>query len=136
MSTSKHRSFLVASLLLCAAMSPSILRAEVKLPAVFGDGMVLQQGKDLNIWGWAGAGEQVTVQFGDQTVASKMDADGGWKVVLKARPANAKGQTLSVKGSNTINIEDVLIGEVWLCSGQSNMEWSMKASKFKSEEIP
>ena len=97
------------------------LRAEVKLPALISDGMVLQQGMKVNIWGTAGDGEHISVSLGDQRVSTAADGRGQWKV--KLGPLSAGGPlTLTVTGKNTITVHDVLVGEVWVCSGQSNME--------------
>ena len=110
--------------------------AEVKMPALFKDGMVLQRNKPVHVWGWAAAKEKVTVSFGGQTATVTSDANGKWLVTLKEMKANATGSNLVIKGSNEITIKDVLVGEVWLCSGQSNMQWSMRQSSFKNEDIP
>lgn len=95
--------------------------AAVRLPKVFSDHMVLQQGKPIQIWGWAAVGETVTVQLGESKVAAVPNAKGEWKVAVPAQKAGGPGK-LTVSGANTITFTDVLIGEVWLCSGQSNME--------------
>jgi sialate O-acetylesterase len=99
-------------------------RADVRLAGIFGTGMVLQQKKPVPIWGWAEPGEAVTVKIADQTASTQTDADGKWKVVLKPLQVGAPLE-LSVTGKNVITLRDVLVGEVWLCSGQSNMEISM-----------
>lgn len=95
--------------------------AEVRLPKVFSDHMVLQQGKPIQVWGWAATGETVTVQFGETKTSATPNAKGEWKATL---PAQKSGGPLKlvISGKNTITFEDVLVGEVWLCSGQSNME--------------
>ena len=97
--------------------------AKVVLPAIFSDNMVLQQNAQVNLWGKAMPGERVSVKasWTDKTVTTKAAADGKWTVKLKT-PAAAKGQSVTVSGENTITINNVLVGEVWLCTGQSNME--------------
>jgi len=110
--------------------------AEVRLPSIFGAHMVLQQGQKVPVWGWADAGEAVTVSFAGQTVKTTADQSGKWKLELKALSASAKPAVFSVQGSNTIKLEDVLVGEVWFCSGQSNMEWTMSRIENAAEEIP
>ncbi len=110
-------------------------QAEVKLPAIFGNSMVLQQEMAVPVWGWADAGEKVTVTFGSQTQAAEAGKDGRWQVKLVALKANAKGQTLAVSGTNKIKLTNVLVGEVWICSGQSNMELPMRATMNAKEEI-
>jgi len=117
------------------ACLPAFAMAEVKLPSVIGSHMVLQQGEPVPIWGLAEAGEEVSVTFGNAKVSAKADAEGKWQVNLPSMKANAKGVNLVVKGSNEIVLEDVLVGEVWLCSGQSNMEWTVARSANAKEEI-
>jgi sialate O-acetylesterase len=129
------------SLLLVVASSSSV-QADVKLPSVFGDNMVLQRGQPLKFWGKADPGENVTVslwrkQGGDavaREVVSKADDTGSWKLAVK--PYHKAGPiSVAIKGKNTINLKNVLIGEVWICSGQSNMEWQMKRAKNSEQEI-
>jgi len=110
-------------------------RAEVRLAKIFGPGMVLQQRKPVPIWGWADPGENVTVKIAAQTASAKADASGSWKVTLAPLPAGGPLE-LSVKGQNSLTVPDVLVGEVWLCSGQSNMETTMRESgHFLEPEI-
>ena len=103
-------------------------RAETKLPSILGSHMVLQQGAACPIWGWDDAGTEVTVSFAGQTHTAKAGKDGRWQVSLTAMKANAKGAALTVKGSSTVKLNDVLVGEVWLCSGQSNMGFPVAAA--------
>jgi len=104
------------SLLLTAGLA----RANVQLPPVLSSHMVLQQGMPVPIWGTAAPGEQVTVKFRDQAKTGTADAQGRW--LVKLDPLKAGGpDTLTVAGANTLTLEDVLVGEVWLGSGQSNM---------------
>jgi sialate O-acetylesterase len=113
----------VTSALYCCAllMGALAVQAEVKLPSLLSDGLVLQQGMNVNIWGTADPGEQVTITFGDQQVSAVADSEGRWKV--KLGPLKAGGPfTMTIAGKNTITLHDVLVGEVWVCSGQSNME--------------
>ncbi len=107
------------------ALAPA-LRAELKLPAVIGDHMVLQQKQANPIWGWDTPGTKVTVTFAGQSHTATAGSDGRWQVKLAALPANKSPQTLSISaGTTKREIKDVLIGEVWMCSGQSNMQWSL-----------
>ena len=115
--------------------SAFFVQAETKLPSILGSHMVLQQGEKCPIWGWDEAGTEVTVSFAGQTHAAKAGKDGRWQVSLTAMKANAKGAALTIKGSSTVKLEDVLVGEVWLCSGQSNMEWTVSRSSNPKEEI-
>src|SRR5437588_11779039 len=98
-----------------AAAAPATL----KLPAIFSDHMVVQAGKPVIIWGWAGAGEEVTVSLAGQSQTTQTKADGTWKVSLGKVQSSAQPQTLTVKGGTTLTVNDVLIGEVWLASGQA-----------------
>lgn len=97
-------------------------RAEVKVPVVFSDHMVLQQGIPVPVWGTATPGEDVSVSIAGQTQSVKAGANGKWMVKLKPLTISAKPLTLNISGGNKISLTDVLVGEVWLASGQSNME--------------
>ncbi|HWD92635.1 MAG TPA: sialate O-acetylesterase [Verrucomicrobiae bacterium] len=108
--------------------------AEVRLPHVFGDHMVLQRDKPLIIWGWAAPNETVTVKISSATQSTQANASGEWKIVLPAMPAGGP-YSLTVSGANTLNYSDVMIGEVWLCSGQSNMELGVGLANNAKEEI-
>jgi len=102
--------------------------ADVKLPAIFSDHMVLQAGVSAPVWGWADAGEEVAVAIAGQTKTVTAGKDGKWMVKLDALKAGAP-VTLTVKGKNTITVADVLVGDVWLCSGQSNMAMGVGSAK-------
>lgn len=112
---------LIFAFLLLASVA---LRAEVKLASIFGNHMVLQRGGEIPIWGTADPGEQVTVTFGADKVVGLANAEGKWKVKLASRPASAAPLDLIVAGSNTITFHDVLVGDVWIAAGQSNMDWA------------
>ncbi|WP_419033300.1 sialate O-acetylesterase [Dysgonomonas gadei] len=113
----------------------SVLHAEVKLPRIFSDNMVLQRDKPIKIWGWADKNETVEVSFLDQQKKVKADKNGNWAILLT--PVSHGGPyTMQVKGkNNSITFQNILIGEVWLCSGQSNMEWQVKSSMNAKSEI-
>ncbi len=114
------------SLILCT-LSPAFLFAEVALPAIFGDHMVLQREQENRVWGWADPGEAVTVEIAGQSLQTKADDAGAWQVRLK--PLKAGGpHTMKVRGSNERVFTDVLVGEVWICSGQSNMAFTVSRS--------
>jgi len=102
------------------------LRAEVSLPKILGNDMVLQRGQPVPIWGTAAVDEKVSVTFGKQTKNTIADASGNWKIMLDAMTASGKPATLTVSGTNTIKLENILVGEVWVCSGQSNMSYEMR----------
>ena len=108
--------------------------ADVKLPNVIGSGMVLQRDMAVPVWGWAEVGEEVTVSFAGQTKKTTAGDDGKWMIKLDSLKANAKGSTLTISGTNKINLDNVLVGEVWICSGQSNMEWAIRQSMNPKEE--
>ncbi|WP_044250674.1 sialate O-acetylesterase [Rhodopirellula sp. SWK7] len=118
-----------------AASCVSVAFADVRLPSVFSDHMVLQQQQKLRIWGWADPGESVNVRFGENSATAQPDESGRWQVELPAVDANATPQSLIVQGNNTVEVSDVLVGEVWLCSGQSNMEWTVARSSNADAEI-
>jgi sialate O-acetylesterase len=118
--------------LLCGWQSSA--RAEIKLPSIIGDNMVLQQEREVPVWGWDDPGTTVTVSAGDVQRSAKADDQGRWLVNLPPRPAGGP-ITLTIQGTSTRKIENVLVGEVWLCSGQSNMEWSVRQSDDPDEEI-
>lgn len=113
----------------------SVLHAEVKLPRIFSDNMVLQRDKPIKVWGWADKNETVEVSFLDQQKKVKADKNGNWAILLT--PVSHGGPyTMQVKGkNNSITFQNILIGEVWLCSGQSNMEWQVKSSMNAKSEI-
>ncbi|MBD3674000.1 MAG: sialate O-acetylesterase [Planctomycetaceae bacterium] len=100
----------------------SMASADVKLPSIFGSHMVLQRDIPCKVWGWADAGEDVTVTIGEQKHSAKADEKGNWSLHLEPLQAGGPHQ-LTVKGNNEVTFEDVLVGEVWICSGQSNMAW-------------
>ncbi len=108
--------------------------ANIRLPAVIGDHMVLQRDLPLPIWGWADSGEEVTVTLGDVKASAKAGPDGKWMVKLPAMTAGGPHK-ITVKGNNTIELTDILVGEVWVCSGQSNMEMGMNGIQDAEKEV-
>lgn len=113
------------ALVVCLATISS-LRAEVVLPRILGHNMVLQREEPVPIWGTAAAGEQIEVAFQGRKKIVRADESGKWKVFLEPMSASGKGEDLRISGSNTIVLKNILVGEVWLCSGQSNMEYTMR----------
>lgn len=105
--------------------STVIALADVRLPKLFGDHMVLQRNKPIKVWGWASPGEEVSVSLNGQHINTVANSDGEWELELKKEKAGGPYE-LQVKGMNEVMFEDVLIGEVWVCSGQSNMEWALQ----------
>ncbi len=122
----------LTSLLACLSLAA---QAEIKLPAIIGDNMVLQQKQANPIWGWDTPGTDVTVKFAGQTKTAKAGADGKWTVKLDAVPANAKPATIAIQGTTAKELKNVLVGEVWVCSGQSNMQWTVSGSWDADLEI-
>ena len=120
----KIRSIFMMCMLVLSAF---LLRAEVKMPAVFGDNMVLQQQSEVAIWGWAKARASVTVttSWNNKGYSVKADNEGYWKVKVKTPAASFTPYKVTVSDGKKITFNNVLIGEVWVCSGQSNMEMPM-----------
>ncbi len=128
------RSIVRAITLLIFALAVSAsAHAAVKPAALFSDGAVLQQGMPVPVWGWAEDGEKVTVEFQDQTL-SAVTANGKWTVTLKSLKAGGPFE-MKISGADTVTIKNVLVGEVWLCSGQSNMEFRMNQTTNAKEDI-
>lgn len=118
------RVFSLCVLSLLAGAWLGVVHADVRLPHLFSDHMVLQQRKPIAVWGWADPGEKVTVTLDGKRRRTTTDYSGRWEVRLPSRKAGGP-VILVVEGRNRIELQDVLIGEVWICSGQSNMEWPM-----------
>ena len=114
-------------LVLLAAAFPLAARGDVKLPKVFGDSMVLQQKAQAAVWGWADKGEEVTVSLGETKASATAGDNGKWSLKLATPPAGGPFE-LKIKGKNEITLKDVYVGEVWICSGQSNAEWTVAVS--------
>jgi sialate O-acetylesterase len=114
------------------------LMAQITLPKIIGHNMVLQRNKPVYIWGYASSGEHITVKFDNQVKETITDTSKRWQVQLDPLPASDKPAEMIISGTNTITLENILVGEVWLCSGQSNMEYSMrknsKASASKGQK--
>ena len=111
--------------LLASLCTFTLSHAAVRLPGFFSDHMVLQQESEIPVWGWCDPGEDISVTLGKAEATTTGDSSGTWRITLPAMMAQTAPLTLRVEGTNTIEINDILIGEVWLCSGQSNMELSL-----------
>jgi len=111
---------------LCVGLGFSLSLPAVELPAIFRDNLVLQRGCPVAVWGGGAPGEDVTVEFAGQKVSGQTAADGRWQVSLAPLAVNAVGQELKVSGKNTIVLKNVVVGDVWLCVGQSNLQWALK----------
>ena len=116
---------IIGTLFIFALTLASALRAELKLPAIIGDHMVLQQKQSNPLWGWDTPGTKITVTFAGDKQTAIAGTDGKWSVKLAALPANTAPRTITIKGTTTRIIQDVLVGEVWMCSGQSNMQFKL-----------
>ena len=127
------RSFCIAGL--CAGLVAANVSATVSLPNIFGDNMVLQQGMAVPVWGWADPGEVVTVRFAGQTRQATADAAGAWSLKLDALQATSTPSEMTVTGKNQIVYKNVVVGEVWFCSGQSNMEFKVRDSDNAQQEM-
>ncbi len=122
------KSIITVIILFVMAVMPT--SAQLSVADIISSNMVLQRERPVPVWGKAAAGERITVSFGKQRVKTKAAADGSWRVSLKPMAADATPQTLTVKGKkNTLTFDNVVVGEVWIASGQSNMEYSMKRHK-------
>ena len=106
----------------------------IRLPSIFSDNMVIQEGAPVNIWGWASPGESIKIEFSGQVIDLRTDNEGRWKAVLEPVTSN-KPLRMVLTGRNRISIRNILAGEVWLCSGQSNMEWSLARSLNSKKAI-
>ncbi len=117
----KKRQCVLISLLMCC---PFLLRAEIKLPHFFSDNMVLQRDREVPVWGSANRKENVTITFQGKTYTTQADKDGKWRIQLPPTPAGGP-HTITLTGENALTLKNVLFGDVYLASGQSNMEWEM-----------
>src|SRR6185436_17004621 len=100
------------------------IRAQVRLPRLVRDSMILQRDSKINIWGWAAKNEKITIKFNNKTYKTSANTDGNWLIQLQ--PMKAGGPyTMDISASNKISLKDILIGDVWFCSGQSNMVHQM-----------
>jgi sialate O-acetylesterase len=115
-------------------MCSILANANVRMPLLFSDGMVLQRNKEIPVWGWADANENVEVHFNKQTKTIQADKDGKWMIKLSAEKAGGPFE-LTITGKNKIVIKNVLVGEVWICSGQSNMEFQMYKTLNAEKEM-
>lgn len=123
--------FALAGLL---TLSASVTWADVKLPKIFSDNMVLQHSTEAPVWGWAEPGESVVVMLGETVATTKAGDDGKWMTKIAVPKASGKPLDLYVSGKNEVKLTNVLAGEVWVCSGQSNMQWAISQSANPEEE--
>ena len=123
------------SLTVCLLFVLSQIMAQLSVPSFFSDHMVLQREKPINIWGTANAGERISVTLGNAKKSTRTDKNGKWSISLP--PMQAGGPyTLSVKSpKQALSFTDILVGEVWICSGQSNMEFRLRSANHAIEEV-
>ena len=129
------RSQKLGFIFLTSALASTIpAKADVRLPKIFSDNMMLQRDQPVRVWGWAEAGEAVRVTISGKIAATKADSKGMWAVAL---PALRTGENLEleVKGKNSLTFKNILIGDIWVCSGQSNMEMTLGGCLGAAEEV-
>ncbi len=126
----------LVTICVAGALSGSVATAEIRLPSIIGDNMVLQGGNRVSVWGWADPNEEVHVRVswrdGDWTLTG--DRNGMWRFAMTA-PDSAGPHQITLRGENTITLKNILVGDVWVCSGQSNMEWPVQSSNNAPQEI-
>ncbi|MEC9092732.1 MAG: hypothetical protein VX438_08515, partial [Planctomycetota bacterium] len=123
-------------LFLWSGLPIPVLQAELRLPKIFGNHMVLQRDKPIHIWGWETADAKISVTWAGQTRTTTSDAEGRWSVHFDPVKASSIGRQLVVTSdSGSITLTDILVGEVWLCGGQSNMEWTLRTTRDADLEI-
>ncbi|MDF1658645.1 MAG: sialate O-acetylesterase [Verrucomicrobiales bacterium] len=127
----------ILSLVTVLSFTATLTEAGLKLPSIFGHHMVLQRDMENPMWGWAEPDAKVIVTFAGQDVETKADAEGYWKLKLPALPGSNHALQLKITtGSETLILSNIVMGEVWVCSGQSNMQWSVAQSFDPDLEIP
>lgn len=123
-------------ILLTASLFISItLSAQLRTANIFTSHMVLQRDKPVPVWGWANKNEKITVQFNGQTVTAKANASGKWAINLQAMQAGGPYEMRITSKNESVVLNDIMMGDVWICSGQSNMEWTIQNSNNAKEEI-
>src|SRR5687768_6443211 len=116
----------LATFIFCLLFSSASLDAAVKLPKIFSDNMVIQRDKPVKVWGWADKNSSLSLSFNGQNITTKANAKGIWMATFQAMSYGGPFEMKILASSNTIVLKNILIGDVWLGSGQSNMEWVVK----------
>src|ERR1700679_3160886 len=127
------------SLILLLSAAVLHCRAQLSAAKIFGDHMVLQRNQEVPVWGWAAKGKKVTLSFNGQVVTVKADESGYWKATLKPMTEGGPFEMEISSDKDKLVYHDVMLGEVWICSGQSNMEFQLKNSlgyKFEQKNSP
>ncbi len=117
------------------AASATAPASTLRLTRLVGDGMVMQRDARVPVWGWAAAGAAVTVTFDGRPHATRAGADGRWQVTLPAMPAGGPHAMTVTAGAERVLVRDILVGDVWVCSGQSNMEWTVENARDGAAEV-
>lgn len=135
-----HRRRIRPCLLASVLLTVIPANADVRLPKIFTDNMMLQRDQPVRVWGWADAGEAVSAALDGKTAATKADKNGTWALELPAIKAGENLQ-LVVKGNNSLTLKNVIVGDIWVCSGQSNMEMALggclgSADDIKTADLP
>lgn len=120
--------------LLLFAVAGRHAQGQIKLPGLISNGMVLQQNEQIKLWGWASANESITLYFNEEAYRATANAEGGWEILLPPQTAGGPHSML-FQGKNRVEVNDIYFGEVWLASGQSNMELTMERVKFTYPEV-
>ncbi len=132
----QNSSLRIALIYVCFIFSlASRTSADVRLPNVLSSDMVLQRNLPVPVWGWADPGENVSVTFWSQKKETTTDSKGNWMVTLDPISASSKPTNLTIQGKNKVTLTNILVGEVWICSGQSNMEWRLTQIMNSKQEI-
>src|SRR5580700_7685140 len=121
------------SVLICVLIFQSAF-SQIKLPRLVSDSMILQRDKKIKIWGWATTGEKIAINFNDKKYNTIADGSGRWAITLHSMKAGGP-YTMEIVASNHITLKNILIGDVWVCSGQSNMELPMERLKDKYPDV-
>jgi sialate O-acetylesterase len=121
-------------LLATIALTAMPAAADVRLPTIFTDNMMLQRDLPVRVWGWAEVGEAVSVTLSGNTAATKADKNGRWTIELPAIKAG-ENLELTVKGNNSLTLKNILMGDIWVCSGQSNMEMGLNGCLGFQEDL-
>lgn len=125
----------MSALLFLVVLSANVSAQNLKLAQIFSDHMVIQQGQKAPVWGWAKAGSDVVIKFKNQTLTTQAAANGKWSAAFTSLTVSKEAAILTVtSGDKTLTVNDILVGDVWLCSGQSNMEWRVRSSNNYDEE--
>ncbi|MGF7141177.1 sialate O-acetylesterase [Roseimarinus sediminis] len=127
----KYRTLLAFAALL---LSFTMAKAEIRLPQLISSNMVMQRNSETRVWGWADPREKITVSFGEQTLKTRTAKDGRWEVKLSTGDAGGP-YTMTISGKNKIQLDNIMLGDVWVCSGQSNMEWPLINTIKGPEEV-